>query len=145
MAEQTGLFQKVIDERDGGNAFGRMIGIKTAEVREGYCRMEMEVIPELLNPIGSLHGGCLYTIADCAAGGASWTYGERTTTMSSDFHFLRPGIGVTKVIAEGNVIKHGRKVTVVNVSVTDQDGKELCAGLFTYMGIGIPVDNIGGE
>ena len=141
MAEQTGYFQQMIDEREGGNAFGRMIGIKTAEVREGYCRMEMEVMPELLNPIGSLHGGCLYTIADCAAGGASWTYGERTTTMSSDFHFLRPGIGVTK----GNVIKHGRKVTVVNVSVTDQDGKELCAGLFTYMGIGIPVDNIGGE
>ena len=43
MAEQTGFFQKVIDERDGGNAFGRMIGIKTVEVREGYCRMEMEI------------------------------------------------------------------------------------------------------
>ena len=67
MAEQTGFFQKVIDERDGGNAFGRMIGIKTVEVREGYCRMEMEIMPELLNPIGSIHGGCLYTIADCAA------------------------------------------------------------------------------
>ena len=45
MAEQTGFFQKVIDERDGGNAFGRMIGIKTVEVREGYCRMEMEIMP----------------------------------------------------------------------------------------------------
>ena len=62
MAEQTGFFQKVIDERDGGNAFGRMIGIKTVEVREGYCRMEMEIMPELLNPIGSIHGGETYNI-----------------------------------------------------------------------------------
>ncbi|MCR5369761.1 MAG: PaaI family thioesterase [Clostridium sp.] len=140
MTLQTGLFQKVIDERDGGNIFGRMIGIRTLEVRNGYCTMEMPVIPQLLNPIGSLHGGCLYTIADCAAGGAAWSYGERMTTVSSDFHFLRPGIGVKTVYAEGHVIKHGKKITVVDVKVTDQDGKELCAGLFSYTGIGIPVE-----
>ena len=139
MEDQTALFQRMIDNEDNGNVFGRLLGIHTAEVREGHCRMEMDILPDHKNPIGSVHGGVLYTIADCAAGGASWSYGERMTTLSSDFHFLRPGIGVSSITAAGEVIKHGRQVTVVNVKVRDQDGKELCEGLFTYMSLGIPV------
>lgn len=138
MASGIDFFRQVIDRRDNGNIFGQRIGIHTAEVTEGFCRMEMPVTPEIKNPIGSIHGGALYTIADCAAGGAAWSFGERTTTMSSDFHFLRPGLGAENIIAEGRVIKHGRRVIVVEVSVMDQDRKELCAGIFSCMGIGIP-------
>ena len=140
MLSGADFYRQVIDRGDKGNVFGRRMGIRAVEITEGFCCMEMPVTPEIKNPIGSIHGGALYTLADCAAGGASWSYGERMTTLGSDFHFLRPGLGAEKIIAEGRVLKHGRKVTVVEVSVMDQDRKELCAGIFTCMGIGIPLE-----
>ena len=50
------------------NAFAQICGIKVAEMRYDYVKMTAEVRPELLNPLGRVHGGMLYTLADCCSG-----------------------------------------------------------------------------
>ena len=52
------------------NAFAQICGIKVAEMRYDYVKMTAEVRPELLNPLGRVHGGMLYTLADCCRGRA---------------------------------------------------------------------------
>ena len=61
-------YEKLCRIRNEQNAFGNLVGVKIVEIREGYARAELEVTPELSNPIGSLHGGCLFTMADVTGG-----------------------------------------------------------------------------
>ena len=49
------------------------------ELDEGYCKGELEVTDQHMNPLGTVHGGCLYTLADTVAGFAAASCGfERT-------------------------------------------------------------------
>lgn len=57
-------YEKLREVRNEQNVFGDLAGVRIVEIREGYARTELEVRPELLNPIGSLHGGCLFTMAE---------------------------------------------------------------------------------
>lgn len=93
---------------------------------------EMTVVKESLNPYGIAHGGALYTMGDCAAGIAARTDGRRYVTLSSSFNFLRSGqIGDT-IQAIGLVRHRGRTTCVVDVDVTDSQGRLLSNGSYTF-------------
>ena len=115
------------------NAFANAIGLKITRMEEGYAEAEMDVDESMLNPNHALHGGCMYTAADIAAGAASCSYGDRVTTVNSSISYLRPGLHVKKLRACGRVIKNGHSIQTIHVEVMDQDGVVLCDGLFTYM------------
>ena len=114
--------------------FARYNGLKVTLLKEGYARVDMDVRPEHLNPINSIHGGAIFTLADSASGSAVYSLGNlRSTSIDANIHYLRPGMGRSHVYAEATVIKRGRKVVVTEVSVKDQDGEELAVGIFSNM------------
>ena len=126
-------FQKVMEKRNASNAFARYIGLTLTHMEEGHAIAEMDITKDHLNPIDSTHGGCLYTAADVAAGGAAISFGPPVTTVDSSFRYLRPGLNVTHIIAEASVIKHGKRLSVIQVEVRDQSGTILCIGTFSFM------------
>lgn len=101
-------YEKLRELRNEQNVFGDLAGVRIVEIREGYARTELEVRPELLNPIGSLHGGCLFTMADITGGSAAVSHGDQVTTADADIRYLRPGINVKKLTAESREIKKGK-------------------------------------
>ena len=68
------------------NAFAQICGIKVAEMRYDYVKMTAEVRPELLNPLGRVHGGMLYTLADCCSGLTARTDGRKYVTTCPTLH-----------------------------------------------------------
>ena len=64
-------YQEIMEVRNQTNAFARSIGLGLTFLEEGHAVTEMDITENQLNPIGSVHGGCLYTAADVAAGGAA--------------------------------------------------------------------------
>ena len=54
--------EKLIGEIKRSDKFIELIGIKIIEADEGYCKAELEVDDRHLNPLGTVHGGCLYTL-----------------------------------------------------------------------------------
>ena len=54
-------FEKLKSFRNINNNFAKLLGIELTELSDGYAKATMKVTTEFLNPIGSLHGGCLYT------------------------------------------------------------------------------------
>ena len=126
-------YQKMIKDRNSTNAFAAKLGISITEMSEGHAVTEMDVDPSDLNPIGSVHGGCLYTMADVACGAAVFSYGDKITTLNCSFNYMRPGLHTTHLKAIGKVAKHGKHVSVVDVLIEDQDGKILSSGTFTFM------------
>ena len=121
--------------RNEQNSFGNLVGVRIEEIREGYARSVLDVRADLSNPIGSLHGGVLFTIADITGGSAAVSHGEQVTTVDADIRYLRPGIGVKRIVCEAEEIKKGKTLFVYRIDVRDQDGTLLTAGTSTYMSL----------
>lgn len=120
--------------------FTDVIGVKVLKHHKGYCLTRTEVKPELKNPIGSVHGGCLYTIADTTAGMASIELGQEksVTTINGSMQFLNAAIETTALYAEANVLKTGKRIVYTEVAVRGDDGTVFAKASFTFARIVIP-------
>ena len=136
-------YAEYIRERTEKNNFARLIDLKLDEVTEHGAIASMPITTKHLNPFGAVHGGCLYTIADVVAGSAANAHGKPAVTLDSDFHFLRAGIGTTKLVGMSKELKCGKKVLVYYVEIADQNEKVLAEGTFTYMVIDKKQDELG--
>ena len=91
------MYEKIIEKEMDG--FVKLTGIGNVEVDEGYAKGEIEIKPVHLNPIGTVHGGVLFTLADTIGGLASISRGGFSTTVSSDIVYLNPTMNSKKLIA----------------------------------------------
>ncbi len=123
-------YEKLIEKRNVG--FVRDLGFVTTEMGEGYARGEITPEERHYNPIGSIHGGVLFTIADTVGGAAATSRGRYVTTISAEMHYLRPAIGCKKLCAESREIKVGKKICIYEVMVTDETGREIALATMTY-------------
>ena len=95
----------------------------------------MEIGPNSLNPTGQLHGGAIYTLADCAGGALCRTDGRRYVTLDGTVHFIRSTNHGT-ITATASMVHRGRTTALVDIQITDQDGTLLARGDFTFFCLG---------
>lgn len=124
-------YQKLREMRNANNEFPRRNGIYTAKIEEGYAEVRMDDCTHVLNPVGSVHGGCLYTLADVAAGSAAASHGRWPVTLSGDMNYLRSGREPKTLCAKAKEIKCGKTVAVYHVDIWQDDEKLLATSTFT--------------
>ena len=125
-------FEKLIAYRNRYNRFSTRLGLRLEELREGYALGRKTVGADDTNPLGYAHGGVYVTLADSVCGSAAYSYGYKTVTLESSYHYYhsaRPGDILT---AEANVLHHGNATAVFDVKITDQRGTLLGSGTFTF-------------
>lgn len=115
--------------------FSMMLGIKITDASKGYARGELVVEKKHMNPIGTVHGGCLYAMADTVGGYAAASCGMPSPTLSGNMYFLRPTIGVKKLICEARVVKNGKRIRVVELVIRSDKGDEIAHSIFEYMDV----------
>lgn len=126
-------FEKLREVRNNNNPFAEMLGITLTEIREGSAVAEMSIRHEYTNPVGSSHGGVLFTIADVAAGAAAASFGNYAVTVSSEYHFLNSAKEGSVVRAAAETIKGGKNIIVLRATVTEAgSGKLLGDACITY-------------
>jgi uncharacterized protein (TIGR00369 family) len=108
----------------------RQFGLTLEEQRAGFARCLLTTSPFTLGGVGgSVHGGILAAIVDCAmlaALGGMFGDGEQPSgTADLNITYMRPALG-ERVYAEAVVIKKGRSLAVIEVTITDAEGR-LCA------------------
>lgn len=118
--------------RTKSDGFIAKLGIQITDLAEGYCRGELPLDASLNNPYGSVHGGCIFTLADTIGGSAALTRGAKVVTLDSTIHYLRPAIHTEKLIAEAREIKYGSTVAVYEVSITNAQGELLSTVLLSF-------------
>ncbi len=92
---------------------------------DGRARYHLDVVPELLNPHGVLHGGAVYTMVDYAMGGATMSAlgpGEICATIEIKISYLA-GVRVGRLDCETEIIKQGRQVVFLESKVRDDTGR----------------------
>lgn len=113
------------------NSFANHNGIRMRQVEMDKGEAKLTIGPDHLNPLGKLHGGAYYTLADCASGVACRTDGRKYVTLDGTIHFIR-GAQSGTVTASATVRHRGRTTCLVEVRITGEDNKLFATGEFTF-------------
>ena len=122
------------------NSFAKTIGLEMLELREGYAEGRIPVKEESKNPLGTMHGGCLYSLADIVSGTAATLRGNYVTTVSGEFSFLRPAADTQYVTAKAQEIRFGKNLAVYRVDLVDDAGTVLDIATFTFFVLGKKIE-----
>lgn len=123
----------VINARvNGARAAGTSIGplaeflhITNEGASGGRATYRLEVVPELLNPHGVLHGGAVYVMVDYSMGGATMAVlppGDICATIEIKISYLA-SVRSGTLTANTSIIKQGSRVVFLESKVTDEDGR----------------------
>lgn len=123
-------YAKIMDRINQDNCFLQSSHMKVTRVDSGEAVVQMQITPETLNIYGLVHGGAIFSLADTAAGAASFTSGRESVTLSSSMNFLasaRHGWLYARAISAHT----GGSTGVYQVRVTDQNERLIAVGTFT--------------
>ncbi len=105
-------------------------------IGNGVGVMEMDAdAATLANPMGTVHGGVLCTIADAAIGMTHWSSldeGETFTSVDFRINFFRP-VWKNHLVATARLVNGGRSVSYYECAITREDGKLVAHATSTVM------------
>ena len=106
-----------------------LLGIVLEQVRPGYARAVMTVGPQLLNAVGTAHGGATMALLDVVHAAVSNSHG--TVAVAQDVHteFLAPGRPGDRLVAEGTEVHRSRRTAVYRIEARAQDGRLVATAL----------------
>jgi len=111
-------------------------------VSPGYVEIAAPIRPETGQQHGFAHAGFTFSIADSAAGYAALSLmppGYEVLSSELKIHLLAPGRGV-RLIARGDVLKPGRRLSVVRAEVFAEDDAGAETRIAFLIGTMIPVE-----
>ena len=134
------VMRAIVDGRLPAATMMRAMRFRAVEVGEGLAVFEGEPSDELLNPLGTVHGGWALTLIDSAAGCAAHTLlaaGVGYTTLETKANFVRAITASTGTVrATGRVLSPGRTVMTAEARLDGPDGRLLAHGTSTLLVLG---------
>jgi acyl-CoA thioesterase len=116
------------------------LGITLEQVRPGYARAAMTVGPQLLNAVGTAHGGATMALLDVVHAAVSNSHG--TVAVAQDVHteFLAPGAPGDRLVAEGVEVHRSSRTAVYRIEARADDGRLVATALARVFRTGRPWD-----
>lgn len=112
-------------------------GMALVDVGDGRAVFELEPAEWHYNPIGSVHGGVLATLADSALGCAVHTKllaGTAYTSLDLTIKFTRAAtLDGGLLSCEGRVVSIGRRTATAEAQITDLTGRVICHAVATCL------------
>ncbi|HUG44931.1 MAG TPA: hotdog fold thioesterase, partial [Sphingomicrobium sp.] len=115
--EANELASRVAHAMLGAEGTGPAWGIRIEEARAGYCRLSMELRPDMLNGHQIAHGGILFALADTAFAYVCNGRNERSVAAQAGIIFLGPAEAGETLIAEAQEVVASGRSGVTRVSV----------------------------
>lgn len=117
------------------------LGAEIVGLDPGRCRIAAPIRPETSQQHGYAHAGLGWTIGDSAAGYAALSLMERGSevlTVEMKINLLAPAAGA-RLVAEGRVLRPGRRLMVVASDIHAEDGDGARRHVATMLGTMIPL------
>jgi acyl-CoA thioesterase len=120
--------EKVVDQRFLAIAerhdepVAAFLGMEVVELKAGYARISVTIKREHVNFHGVAFGGIIMSLADQAFGYAVNSLAYPSVASQFNTYFLSSARCGDELVAEGRVVRSGRRVSVAEVSVTDGKG-----------------------
>lgn len=131
--------QKVVDHMLVNDKFSQWMGLELLELKKGYVRMQAQIRPEMMNGIGTLHGGITFAMADSAF--AFTCNMENNISVALDVHisFTKAGFVGDIFTIESKEINSTRKIGLYDVKITNQKGELIALFKGTCYRVGKPL------
>ena len=117
-----GYLEKIRKGDPDANPFFILMGIRVVETESGRATLEMRVRPDMYNGAGWMQGGLFAALVDEAMALALYTVlegSEGIATISENTSFFRGAKEGAVLVAEGRVIRKGRRVAFTEGEVRE--------------------------
>lgn len=115
--------------------FGKLLGIEPLDHKPGHVKMRIPFTEKLLQSLGRVHGGVLFSLADHASGWAAYTtlsQEERCATLEMKINYIA-AVHNEDCIAEAKVVHKGRTSIVVESEIRTSEGRLVAKTLATFI------------
>ncbi len=115
--------------------FGKLLGFEPLDHRPGHVKLRLPFSENLLQSLGRVHGGVLFSLADHASGWAAYSTlseNEKCATLEMKINFIA-AVHHEDCIAEARVIHKGRTSIVVESEICTSDGRLVAKTLATFI------------
>lgn len=127
---------QALNEWRNTNRAWQYMDIRVEDAGVGWALLRMPFRAELLQNIGSVHGGFIAMLADSATGAAVWSTiepDEYMVTVDLHISYLRPVLS-SDLLASASVRYRGRTTATVECTVYNADSlKQVSAATALYM------------
>lgn len=106
------------------DAFAKDTGIEMLEVSSGRAKVKMKISDKHKNSHGTVHGGAIFTLADCAFALASNSHGIPAAAINATISYMKSSTSGT-LYAEACEFSKNPKLATYNVSVTNESGEKI--------------------
>ena len=111
----------------GKDRFSQWLGIELSDIKENYCLLKMPVKPEMINGLGTVHGGVTFAFADSALAFSSNNTGDAAVALNCYINFTKAVKDGDVLTAESVLLTDTRKTAVYDITVKNQND-EVVAG-----------------
>jgi 1,4-dihydroxy-2-naphthoyl-CoA hydrolase len=112
-----------LEAKSGAGGLHDFLGFETVDVGPGTMQARFEVRPELMTPIGNMHGGVLAAFCDHLMGTVCYPVmkkGQWAATTEFKLNLSRP-VSQGSVDGYATIISMGRTQAVVRIDVHNED------------------------
>ncbi len=121
------------------NEYITNLGLEITEWKEDRLVGRIPVRPNIMNPYDSVHGGCLYALADIVTGTLANFQGRLVNTLNGSMNYLEPAWKTEYVYCEATLVRCGGHVITVRCELKDDNGKLLDDGSFSFYRSKLPL------
>jgi len=107
-----------------GDHFARENGLELVEVRPGRAVVSMQIRQRHRNSQGTVHGGAIFTLADCAFALASNSHGVPAAAINASISYLTAAREGTLTAVADEFAKNP-KLASYTVVITDDDNTRI--------------------
>jgi len=123
--------------QDFNSSFDAVLGLRFTELTPDGARAQLEVTPQLLQPMGLVHGGVYCSMIESMSSVAAYTWlnaprgggghGGNVVGVNNNTDFLR-SISTGMVYGTAEPIHRGRRQQLWLVTITDADQRVVARG-----------------
>ena len=100
-----------------------LLGMKLIYLEQGYAKVEMPMKKDYLNFNGMVFGGIVMAIADQAFAYATNSVTSPNLAIQFNIHLIAAAAASDVLTAECSVVKAGKRISVSEMKVTNQEGR----------------------
>ena len=107
--------------------FSQWLGIELTEIKDNYCLIKMPIKPEMINGLGTVHGGVTFAFADSALAFSSNNSGDAAVALNCYINFTKAAKKGDVLTAESILLNDTRKTSIYDITIKNQND-EVIAG-----------------
>ena len=112
---------EVVENMVQNDLFSQWLGISVLDIKDGYSKIQMTVRPEMINGLGTVHGGIAFSFADTAFAFACNNRNILSVALDTSINFIKTIFVGDVLTAEAKEIHNGRSTGLYHVTISNQN------------------------